>query len=361
MSMRLLPRAKALSEFIGGLTGDCGQTAELCAVHVITGLELNATDLLTIVHRDVQHGWAGANGAEPIGSIYNDLVEIIHLPAVNYGYSEPPSFNWEILLEDYGGVQPLIFEFARAGQLPGDEAAVQYHFICCVGWDSVAKVGLFADGDNPASKQGLLVQYALADLTRARVCALVRVTAAIQGVPVSGQPTGFYGLETTTDATVWYCASTGKHLGGGFRDHYAHVEVADDTGDNATAILGLPISDEYAQSDGTTRQDFERGSLIADTKHVETKSWTIFWAPVGRELQAANARATTLGQQLTAANAAASTASQKAEGLQQQLDAATKAAATIDPQAALDALVKAGVLGEAFASKVLAPLLPVTA
>lgn len=99
----------------------------------------------------------------------------------------------------------------------------------------------------------------------------------------AGSPTGFYGLVTTDDPEVWLCnlPGNGHHLGHGFRKHYVTL-ASSAFGCGATQILGLPLSEEYKQSDGTIRQDFERGALIYDAS--KANPWMIYHAAVGAEL-----------------------------------------------------------------------------
>lgn len=176
MTMRLIPNAAAISELVAGYNGDCGETAEMALLHVINpgSYPLNSADLSTIVKRDISKGWASANGSEPISAIANDLASL-GIAHTNYGYSEPPSFDWRAQLAQWGGIKPIVFEYARAANLPGDEAGVQYHFNTCLGWDPDAQSGLFADGDNYVERTGgtALVRYSEVDLVNAQVCGML--------------------------------------------------------------------------------------------------------------------------------------------------------------------------------------------
>ena len=193
MAMRELYYSGALSEFVSGYHGDCGECAELCMLHTLNPAKypLDAAALSAITQRDITRGWASANGAEPLSSIAHDL-GVLDEPFTNYGYSEPPLFDWKAALASHGGVRPLVFEVALAENLPGDEAGVHYHFIACLGWDVDAEVGVFADGDNDVVRAGRigapgLVRYSVAELEAARVCGLL-ICEAVPAAPPPPPP-----------------------------------------------------------------------------------------------------------------------------------------------------------------------------
>lgn len=214
MTMRLIPHSAAISEFVASYNGDCGETAELTLLHVInpTAYPLDAAALSAIVKRDISKGWASASGSEPIGSIANDLTALgVHY--TNYGYSQPAAFDWRAMLAQWGGIKPVVFEYAKAGNLPSDEAGVQYHFNCCLGWNSDLSAGLFADGDNAVERGGGtgLVTYSLADLAAADVCGMLVGEYQLGGA-VTMVPTGW------KDDGVTLTAPNGKPVIHGFRD-----------------------------------------------------------------------------------------------------------------------------------------------
>lgn len=206
MTMRLIPNAAAVSEFIAGYNGDCGQTAELALLHVLDPARypLDSATLGTIVRRDITDGWASSNGSEPIGAIANDL-RSLGVAFTNYGYGEPFGPDWRGMLAQWGGIKPIIFEYARAGHLPGDESGVAYHFNTCLGWDPAANSGLFADGDNYVERVGgtALVTYSATDLANAGLCGmLVGEYALGKGSTMSGSsvPAGWSDDGTTLKA-----------------------------------------------------------------------------------------------------------------------------------------------------------------
>lgn len=326
--IRLLPNAKAMSEF-QGYFGDCGQTAELAALHCVKGLALDAATLNAIVGRDVARGWAASNGAEPIGAIANDLTQIEGVSCTNYGYSEPFGVDWRRITSDNAGRQPVIFEFANAGNLPGDEKGVHYHFICVLG---VGPSGyLCADGDNPLCRDGTLAIYTEEQLAAATPCALLVVTyTAPVGAPRPPMPTptNTAGLGDGILKYVQAKQATGTFLGeslipGGEADLY----YGNPTGERLAAFK----DGDFAYWNGKGMVEGVAGDVVAGLWKANKAAHDQL-ATTQTQLQAAQAatlsaqhdaqHAQLLLQQEQAAHAADRVAAQNAEGtLQQQLDA----------------------------------------
>jgi hypothetical protein len=191
MGMRMINGAAALSEF-QGFTGDCGETAELASLHVVDPVKwpLNAATLGAIVKRDIGTGWTSANGAEPLSTIAADLA-LAGVAFINHGYGEPLGYSWRAILDAQGGMRPLVLEVAVAGNLPGDEANVRYHFITCLGWDPAAGAGFFADGDDAAARGGSLNRYSAAQIEAATVCGVLEITTPVKGWRQVGVPEGW--------------------------------------------------------------------------------------------------------------------------------------------------------------------------
>lgn len=213
MTWRELPHSAALSEFIAGYNGDCGETAELAALHVALGLALDGPELATIVQRDIAHGWASSNGSEPLSSIADDLA-LVGAQYTSDGFSQPPTFDWKGALAANAGVKPVILEFANAQALPGDETGVHYHFATALGGDPDTETYAFADGDNVAARSGQLVNYTVAQLEAAQPCGLILVEMANNGGGgVSGVPSGW------KDDGKTLTAPNGMPVVQGFRDY----------------------------------------------------------------------------------------------------------------------------------------------
>jgi hypothetical protein len=210
--MRTIDGAAALSEF-QGFTGDCGQTAELAGLHVIDPVKwpLDAATLNAIVRRDIGQGWASSNGAEPLSAIAADLT-LAGVAYTNHGYGEPLGYSWRAIFDQWGGIRPLVCEVAVAGNLPGDEPGVRYHFITCLGWDPAAGVGRFADGDNAAARGGSLTTYDAAQLEAAKICGVLEITTPVKGWSEVGVRAGW------TDDGTTLTAPNGVVVVKGFRD-----------------------------------------------------------------------------------------------------------------------------------------------
>lgn len=97
---------------------------------------------------------------------------------------------------------------------------------------------------------------------------------------LAGQPTAFYGLSYTENASVWRSPATGHSLAGVFLTFY--VGLRGPGGQSATQLLGLPMSEEYPAGSGKTRQDFERASLIYDERAADP--WRMSYAPIAQDL-----------------------------------------------------------------------------
>ena len=91
------------------------------------------------------------------------------------------------MLAQWGGIKPIVFEYAHAGQLPGDEVGVSYHFNTCLGWDTATNSGLFADGDNIVERTGgtALVTYSEANLATAGLCGMLVGEYVLGGVQMA--------------------------------------------------------------------------------------------------------------------------------------------------------------------------------
>lgn len=235
----------ALSEFVAGYNGDCGETAELAALHALRApsFPLDATSLKAIVARDVAHGWASANGSEPLAAIANDL-SALGAKFTNYGYAEPYTVDWATILKEHGGSHPVILELANAGQLHGDEPGVQYHFICQLDYLQ------FADGDNVAARSGRTVNYSLSDLANARVCGCLVVLEA-PGGNVEAVAVGYTQL-----ANGWYKDSvSGLQIGAGIYDAAAQAGLT------ATPLL---LGETHLPGSANTVACFGAANSLAD-------------------------------------------------------------------------------------------------
>lgn len=170
MATRLVAHSAALSEFVAGYHGDCGQTALLCALHTLEGTPLDAAHLGALVKADIAAHRASASGAEPLSSIYS-VLNAKHLVKAYHPYAEPFTLDWLTLLRAQAGITPIIMEVANGQALPGDERGLHYHFICILGIQPAGY--LTADGDHPAAAQGKLVNYDRTQLANARPCGLI--------------------------------------------------------------------------------------------------------------------------------------------------------------------------------------------
>ncbi len=155
----VLPGFATISEFANqlGLTGDCGPTATLAALHSVDPARwpLTPAALKALDADEIAHGFAESNGAQNIPSLssYLDRLGVAH---TTHGYNACPLDLVHSTLKSLAGVKPLLVEWANAGALPGDEPGVHFHFSTCGGLDNGPQgdgVGggyLWCDGDNRA-------------------------------------------------------------------------------------------------------------------------------------------------------------------------------------------------------------------
>ena len=327
MAMRLIPHAAAMSEFVAGYKGACGETAEVCVLHVINPARypLNAAELANVVKRDIAHHWSGANGAEPLSAIASDL-SLEGIKHISYGFSQPPRFDWRAVLQQWGGVKPLIFEYALAGRLPGDEAAVHYHFNACLGWDPDAKVGVFADGDNLVVRNGEsgapgLVRYTLADLEAAQVCGLL-VAEYVLGAAPAVKPAAIVPKGWRDDGAT-LTAPNGAPVVRGFRDYILHRPAP-------WPDWNWPLGPEAAVAQlelgnpalgGGSQQLFRATVLEWRPKSAGTSAGPVdvFEMWVGQELAATRAALSAATSQASASADTIATQRQRIASLQQQI------------------------------------------
>lgn len=204
--MSLVHSPAAMSEFVAGLNGDCGETAELVALHALSpAFALTAVALGALDRREISAKAASSNGAEPLAAIANDLTAL-GCTIINYGYSEPYNTNWRALLADHGGIHPCILEVADAEADGGDEPGVHYHFF------TQLDRGLYADGDNAACFGGNPVAYSDQEIADKRICGLI-VLLSVPGQYPAWRTADVY-TQRTSDGW-WVDSNTGHAMGDG--------------------------------------------------------------------------------------------------------------------------------------------------
>jgi hypothetical protein len=174
MTTRLLPNALHFSEFQNGYHGTCGETALatalVCSTPQIEDTPTAIALMLSLTREMIGLGWAAANGSTTTQRLHDEAVRRKFHPdeSSRVDYQEPLDPNTlHALLLSTAGVKPILLEVARASNLPGDEAGVQYHFLCIVG---ITDAGYICnDGDNAAISQHLIT-YSWAQIEAATPC-----------------------------------------------------------------------------------------------------------------------------------------------------------------------------------------------
>lgn len=327
MTMRLIPHAAAMTEFVDGFTGTCGEDAGLALAHVVDPVRwpLNAATLAGIARWEIGKAQASANGSEPLSSIASWLASV-GINHTNYGYSEPPSFDWRGMLARWGGIKPITFEYAKTSAgLVGDEAGVGYHFNTCLGWDPEADLGLFADGDNVVEREGgtALVRYTLANLDAAQVCGMLVGEYELGGV-MTTVPSGWSDNGTTLSAP-----GGAASVGTGFRTYILeHAWEADDVPIGPeTDVAEVEIAND-THGAGTV-QYFRYSALIWSRSEDQIyRSW------VGREAMVMRGQIATLQQQMASVQANLQAAQQQRDALSAQLASAQQQVTQLQQQLA---------------------------
>lgn len=178
MTTRILPNALHFSEFQGGFHGTCGETAlataMVCSTPPIEDTQEAIDLMLSMTHEMISLGWASSSGSATTAHLRDEAVRRGFTydtgSFISFSQPLPNATTFHNLLLSTAGVKPIIIEIARAGNLPGDEAGVQYHFICVVG---ITDAGYICnDGDNSAIASHL-VTYSWAEIEAAVPCGVL--------------------------------------------------------------------------------------------------------------------------------------------------------------------------------------------
>lgn len=191
----MLPNALHFSEFQGGYHGTCGETA-LATALVCSTPQIESTQdainlMLSMTKEMIGLGWAAANGSTTMSHLHDEAVRRGFHPdestLITYTPSIPVDELHNRLLQE-AGVKPVVIEIARAYALPGDEAGVDYHYICVVG---ISPQGYVCnDGDNSAISSHL-VTYSWAEIEAASPCAVMTLEMAhTMGIPAGWSDDG---------------------------------------------------------------------------------------------------------------------------------------------------------------------------
>lgn len=328
--IRMCPNPTHLSEFWGGYTGTCGETALTVALAsafgIVETIAQESQYMLAMTQDMKSKGWASANGASTIWDLAQEVAVKHGVIFTNWAYQEPFQHDWHAEILAQAGIRPIVMQVATAGAgLPGDETGVHYHFICILGLDTLGY--WVADGDNWAANQNLVL-YSYADLNAATPCGML-VLDIINIGGTSVVPAGW------TDANGIITAPNGKNVQHGFADFIRT---------NAWSAADEPITEELqvatvVESDtrwGYGSLQYFQDSVLAYAPTPDkavASGPTVMRAPTGAELLFARTgrdAALATVQKLDALNAS----------LQAQIDTLEKQIAiNAEGQSALAALI----------------------
>lgn len=256
------------SEF-HGYTGDCGECALSVALASALGSPTDATGGIALMNQEVKDlqalGLANSTGATTIAALHTEAINRKASINTYVGYAQPFTYDWHSFLLNSAGIVPIVLQVAAAHNLPGDEAGVDYHFICVLGLDTGGY--WVADGDNWAASQQLIL-YSYQDLANAVICGLLALNVTgTHVISISNATVAAYF--TAVDSSHWKCKQTGYTVQNGILSVYQSLPAMG--GLNGLTGLGLPLSSELSVTvNGVTGyyQRFERGVLAYDPDHV---------------------------------------------------------------------------------------------
>lgn len=253
-----------ISEFVNelSLTGDCGPTATLAALHCVDPIRwpLTPAGLKALDADEIAHGFAEKNGAQNIPQLDAYLS---HLGVAHYtvGYAQFSFDRFHADLKSLSGKHPIIPEWSLAGALPGDEPGVHFHFSADGGIDTgphgdgAGGGYLFCDGDNRADdgsgKARPPILYTIQQIAAAKPIAYVVVTAPVF-------------LAGWRDDGTTLSAPGGETVHLGFREYVlSHAPLWPSS--------NVPTTGEFGDRGGTT-QRFTSNQLHWDGSRVSVEA-----------------------------------------------------------------------------------------
>lgn len=267
--LRMCPPPDLFYTEFHGYNGDCGECALSVALASALGSPTDTAGGIALMNQEVKDlqalGLANSTGATTVAALQTEALRYKASINTYWGYAQPFPHDWHTFLLDHAGIIPIVLQIAAAHNLPGDEAGVNYHFICVLGLDTGGY--WVADGDNWAASQKLVL-YSYQDLANAVICGLLalNVTGAHM-LSISDSLVASYFA--ATDSTHWKCKQTGFTVQNGMLSVYQSMPAMGTL--NGLTALGLPLSNEQSvvvNGVDAWYQRFERGVLAYDPNRV---------------------------------------------------------------------------------------------
>jgi len=298
----ILPNAAHMTEFVGGLNGDCVETAMAVACGIARGAPANAESILAIVHSMQAEGISSANGETTINAAHDWLVQQGYAIVAYVPYAEQFGGDWLALLRQHAGYHPIVLNVANGQALVdvetgiADEPRLHYHGLAVVGRQEDGYI--CADGDNHEVMDRFQI-YPASTIEAAQPCGMIvlGMNAHPIALPASGGtaiPDGWHDDgETLT-------APNGVPVIHGFRDWVlSHAWNPDD----------WPLVPEYHTEDvgndgthgGGAQQEFRYSALGWTPASKDPFPLWIgsMWRQSQDRLAAAQQQIATLKQQIT--------------------------------------------------------------
>jgi hypothetical protein len=242
--------------------GTCQETAVLGGLHAVDpdNWPMNGNTLGDITHEWIQYGYADSSGASaPRAARW-------YLPRHGFAFFEVATARLADALATYGGIYPVVVEYAAAGVgLPGDERGVQFHYNCVVSYNTLSHNVECVDGDNIIVRRspdgyGPLAPYSLSNLQNAHPVNVL-VIKRVHMLDFSDEMVKKYYQDK--GGNEWFCPKTGQTLHGGILDYYKSIPAQH----GGLTTHGLPLTPEVPianSTGGAVAQLCERGVIIYD-------------------------------------------------------------------------------------------------
>jgi hypothetical protein len=184
-----------ISEFAGGFTGTCTQTALEVCVAAVQNRAPDPARMVAYTRDMIRRGWCAANGASTLAAVAHYARSVLGLSvATEWEYQEPLQQDWLSLLRAHAGIQPILMQVAHGANLLDAETGarpeaaargLRYHAIAVVGKQQDGYI--CCDGDHPQVDQRFQI-YTRATLTAAVPCGLLMLAMPAPHVPPPSPP-----------------------------------------------------------------------------------------------------------------------------------------------------------------------------
>lgn len=262
MTIYAVPGSTAVTEGLSRVNGfiqGCGQAGVLVMSHILRGTPVSPGQLTGLIEQSVRSGHAVSSGGATTLSQLQWLAATQGVPT--------QVMDWRQSLR-FTGLLPVELGVSNASALGGNDVGVRGHYIDILGFNSQHGTFLAADPNQPAARQGMLVEYTPQQLRAADPFgALVPDLSALLG-------------QLTTQAQTAHQAPANQLLAwGGGPGAVSASPTAANIGPT-TASLPLPVMPGLAPAVTQT------GSAVASTLNIGQRVQQVLAALEGAAVRA---------------------------------------------------------------------------